>query len=133
MNRYYFLFCGFFLFLNTLSAQENTEPESIFEALQYDDIVKVTIETDLDSLINVRRRESYQPARFIYKNKEGQKITRKFKIKPRGKFRRRICGYRILNAHEAENLLPPSLLEWLASEHAIVLPSARSICNPQKD
>ena len=86
-------------FLMSLSAQDShpnsfiTPSESIFEVLQHSDVVNITIETNLDSLINVRRRENYQPATFSYENKNGEEITSKIKIKPRGKFRRKICDF----------------------------------------
>lgn len=89
-----------FLCAFSLTAQDsNATPtltipsESIFSMLQYNEAVNVTIETDLDSLINVRRRESYQPAKFIYENQTGETITRPLKVKPRGKYRRRVCDF----------------------------------------
>jgi hypothetical protein len=77
-----------------LTSQNTTPPsESIFESLSYQDAIDVIIVTNLDSLINERRRNSYQYAQFIYKNKQGEEITRKLKVKPRGKYRRRVCDF----------------------------------------
>ncbi|MEM1121137.1 MAG: hypothetical protein AAGJ18_11865, partial [Bacteroidota bacterium] len=55
--------------------------------------VNVTIITDLDSLIYFRKRETYQPATFIYENELGEKFTQAIKVKPRGKYRRRVCDF----------------------------------------
>lgn len=84
----------FTLFAQDRSLQSfNIPSESIFSMFQYDAVVKVTIETDLDSLINYRKRNTYQPAKFIYKLPTGEKITRTMKVKPRGKYRRRVCDF----------------------------------------
>lgn len=83
----------------TLLAQDSSHQafkipaESIFSMLQYDEVVKVTIETDLDSLINYRKRNTYQPANFSYKLPNGKEVMRIMKLKPRGKYRRRVCDF----------------------------------------
>lgn len=84
---------GLFLFIFSLAAQNSIPAESIFSRLQDQEIINVTIETNLDPLINFRRRETYQPAKFTYKNRNGKLITRKMKVKPRGKYRRRVCDF----------------------------------------
>ncbi len=93
MKQLLLLTIGLFLAFFSLSAQNSIPAESIFSMLQDQEIINVTIETDLDSLINVRRRESYQRATFTYKNRAGEQITRKIKVKPRGKYRRRVCDF----------------------------------------
>lgn len=82
-------------FLSTFSstAQDTIPTKSIFCTLQDLKTVEVTIETDLDSLINYRKRETYQPATFTYKDKTGALVTQKMKVKPRGKYRRRVCDF----------------------------------------
>jgi len=85
---------AFTLFAQDSSPQAFKIPsESIFSLFQYDAVVKVTIETDLDSLINYRKRNTYQPAKFIYHLPTGEKVTRLMKLKPRGKYRRRVCDF----------------------------------------
>lgn len=61
--------------------------------MQFSEVINVTIETDLDSLINVRRRETYQPATFTYENAQGIATTQAIKVKPRGKYRRKVCDF----------------------------------------
>ena len=82
-----------FFLITSLFAQNNLSRQSIFESLQYKEVTNITIKTDLDSLINVRRRKSYQAGKFSYKDDKGKKITRDLKIRPRGKYRRRICDF----------------------------------------
>jgi len=67
--------------------------ESIFSKFQQDVVTKITIETDLDSLINFRKRNTYQPAKFTYLSANGKKVTRNIKVRPRGKYRRRVCDF----------------------------------------
>jgi len=88
------LVCIAFLFLTPAYSQKKKKPkESIFEALRYQQIVGVIIETDLDSLINYRNRDTYQKGTFSYSNKRGKVFNHKIKLKPRGKFRRRVCDF----------------------------------------
>lgn len=85
---------AFSLFAQDTSHQLLNSPcKSIFSMLQHDAIAKVTIETDLDSLINYRKRSTYQPATFTYTLANGEKVTRTMKVKPRGKYRRRVCDF----------------------------------------
>ena len=78
---------------DSYQALNPTPVKSIFKMLQHDAIAKVTIETDLAALINDRKRETYQPATFTYTLADGEKVTRKMKLKPRGKYRRRVCDF----------------------------------------
>lgn len=89
-----FLLGAFTLFAQDGNQQVFKVPSvSIFSMFQTDTVVKVTIETDLDSLINYRKRSTYQPAKFIYALADGTTVTRSMKVKPRGKFRRRVCEF----------------------------------------
>jgi hypothetical protein len=74
-------------------AETNNRVPSIFDALLQDDIVEVTIETDLVELIDNRKREDYQPAVFTFEDKQGGTQSIDMKVKPRGKFRRRVCDF----------------------------------------
>ena len=67
--------------------------QSIFDSFYSEDILVVTLTTDLDSLINERRREEYQEATFEYKDRAGNKQAWTIDVRPRGKFRRRICDF----------------------------------------
>lgn len=93
MKQLVTLTAGLFLSIFSLAAQDSIPAKSIFNTLQDLKVINVTIETNLDSLINFRRRDTYQPAKFTYKTKDGALITRKMKVKPRGKYRRRVCDF----------------------------------------
>ena len=93
MKQLLLISIGLFLSIFSLVSQNSIPAESIFSRLQHQEIFNVVIETDLDSLINVRKRESYQPATFTYETRNGETITRKMKVKPRGKYRRRVCDF----------------------------------------
>ena len=84
---------GLILLNFSLGGQNKQMKKSIFDALLYQDPVEVSIKTDLDSLINIRNRETYQPAEFIFVNKNKKRIKRKIRLKPRGKYRRRVCDF----------------------------------------
>ena len=95
MKQFLLLTLGLFLHHFTLVAQDSIPipTKSIFSTLQSQEITNVTIETNLDSLINYRNRNTYQRAIFTYENKNGVLTTCKIKIKPRGKYRRKICDF----------------------------------------
>ena len=93
MNRLLF-FCCFLLTTNAIYGQfKKTAPKSIFQALESPNVVGVILETDLDSLITHRNRDTYQPAQFAYFDKRGRRIDFSIKLRPRGKFRRKICDF----------------------------------------
>lgn len=93
MRYFILILLSYCLSFSSLLARDSLSLESIFKSMQYHDVINVTIETDLDSLINVRKRETYQPAAFIYENSQGEKITQTIKVKPRGKYRRKVCDF----------------------------------------
>ncbi|MEN0004579.1 MAG: hypothetical protein AAF798_10555 [Bacteroidota bacterium] len=66
---------------------------SIFDAFYQPDIAEITIETDLVELIDNRKRNDYQKATFTYETAQSGKQSLEMKVKPRGKFRRRVCDF----------------------------------------
>lgn len=66
---------------------------TIFDQLLQDGILEFTLETDLSALIENRQTEDYLPALFTFKDARGQESTHEIKVKPRGKFRRRVCNF----------------------------------------
>ncbi len=85
----------FFFFLSVTPAfsQFKKKPKSIFQTLQQGTMTGVIIETDLDSIINHRSRNTYQPAFFSHADIHGNIIKHDIRIRPRGKFRRRVCDF----------------------------------------
>jgi len=87
-----------FLFLLTLASSaygqfKKAKPKSIFQTLQYNPIVGVALETNLDSIITHRNRNTYQKGFFTYSSYQGKIYRQAIKLRPRGKFRRRICDF----------------------------------------
>ncbi len=67
--------------------------KSIFDHLRRAEPLEITIRTDLGELINNRRRDTYQDAQFLYEDISGVEASSAIEIKPRGKFRRRVCDF----------------------------------------
>ncbi|MDX1941230.1 MAG: hypothetical protein SFU99_11805 [Saprospiraceae bacterium] len=72
---------------------ENEGKKSIFDVLYGNEILNLTIKTDLNNLIENRRTEEFLEATFGYEDASGRQITRSIEVQPRGKFRRRICDF----------------------------------------
>ena len=53
----------------------------------------MTLRTDMEELINNRRREEYQPAKLACTVKDGEQTELKVNVIPRGNYRRRICSF----------------------------------------
>lgn len=83
--------------LGMASSALTGQTQSIFDHLQFDDILKVEIETNIDSVLNSRKLEAEIPATFSYKDDKGKTRTWKIDLTVRGKFRRRICPFPPLN------------------------------------
>lgn len=66
---------------------------TIFDHFLQDEILEFTLETDLTELIENRATEDYLPATFTFEDADGNEFTQEIKVKPRGKFRRRVCNF----------------------------------------
>ena len=77
----------------TVVATPDPPARTIFDQLLQEDILEVTLEADLTELIENRNTEDYLPAVFTFEDMEGGRHTQEIKVKPRGKFRRRVCNF----------------------------------------
>ena len=77
----------------TVVATPEPPYETIFDHLLQDGVLELTLEADLTELIENRRTEDYLPAVFTFKDAEGIQRRQEIKVKPRGKFRRRVCNF----------------------------------------
>jgi len=93
MNRLFLYFCLLLTTTSTYGQSKRLASKSIFRALQSPRVTAVILETDLDSLINHRNRDTYQPGKFSYFDRNGARIDHRIKLRPRGKFRRKICDF----------------------------------------
>ena len=82
-----------FFFTSITPSFSQFKKKSIFQALEQGRITAVIIETDLDSLINHRNRNTYQPAVFSHGDGYGSLFRHDIRLRPRGKFRRKICDF----------------------------------------
>jgi len=82
----------FSIALATIVAQGQPAP-TIFDELHRSEITEVELETDLSRLLDGRNMDEYQHAILTFTNKAGRVEKHDLKIKPRGKFRRRVCNF----------------------------------------
>jgi hypothetical protein len=66
---------------------------SLLDVLNHQEVVNMTIVAELDSLIQNRRTEEFRAATLTFSDEFGAPQSYQIKIKPRGKFRRRICDF----------------------------------------
>lgn len=78
------LFFGVFDVPNGLG---QAKKESLFELLTREEVPKITIETDMTTLMENRKTNNYFPATLT----TADGVVRKMEIKPRGKYRRKKC------------------------------------------
>ncbi len=67
--------------------------QSIFDELTSEEVIEITLKTDLDQLITDKNKDEYQEASFTYTGKYGDIQALPVKVKARGKYRRRVCGF----------------------------------------
>lgn len=85
------LFLVFGLPYGWLGAQQE---ESLFDYLsRRGQLIELSLKTDMDSLINKRRRDEYQPAELFFTDKDGVEKQWEVGVVPRGNYRRRICAF----------------------------------------
>lgn len=99
---FYFLFSVSFLVaqdqylasnVNTVLTDFDKSSLSIFDDLQEEPELKITLESDFSDLIENKNEGKYQPAVISYTGDKGEIFQTDLKIKARGKFRRKICDF----------------------------------------
>lgn len=68
------------------------KPRSLFEWIEQPETLEVVVETDMRALLS-EKNDEYLPATFTFKDAMGQEQQLTSGIKPRGKFRRRVCDF----------------------------------------
>lgn len=96
---------------------ENAKPPSIFEVLTPKEAVKMTLETDLTTIIEQRKTNQYFPGTL--RTEDGK--VYKVELRSRGKFRRKISVYPPLKMKFKKKALVAEGLDTL-NEVKIVLP-----------
>lgn len=98
-----------------------TRPQSIFELLTQKEAVKMTLETDLTTIIEQKKTNQYFPATL---RTEDGKVYR-IEVKPRGKFRRKVSVFPPLKLKFKKKELVAEGLDTL-NEIKLVLPCFES-------
>ncbi len=71
-----------------------SQPQSLFDAIEQDGALEITLQTDLTSLIDNKMISSdYQKGLFSFTQQDGKKTEIPVKVKVRGKFRRKHCDF----------------------------------------
>lgn len=87
------LFSSFVILSSSFTFAERQGNQSIFESLNFQEVLKVEIETNMDSLLRTKKTEAEVPATFSYKNAQGKTQQWDINLQVRGKFRRRTCEF----------------------------------------
>lgn len=67
-------------------------PATIFKTLSQESVLKISLETDWDHLIENKHKNDYQKATLTFNSIDGL-VAHQVKVKPRGKFRRKTCAF----------------------------------------
>lgn len=66
---------------------------SIFNELERENILEITIKTDLTELLSGKGTKSYIPSQLSYEDQAGQDVSWTIEARQRGKYRRRVCEF----------------------------------------
>ena len=78
----------------TDDSKKPKKKESIFDFVSKDEVFEMTLEANFDSLLFHKKRSvTYIPGKVSFNNSELEQIDLKAEIKPRGKYRRKICEF----------------------------------------
>lgn len=69
------------------------KPTSIFDLLSNEDVVHISISTDIDSLLEKRKTDQSEKATLNFTDKNDIQSEWNVKLKVRGKFRRKTCDF----------------------------------------
>lgn len=78
---------------NPNSKEETPVTNTIFKTLNQQEILTVTIKTNIDSILMNKNTEKSFPAKLSYTDVTGVNLTRKIKVKARGRSRRKVCDF----------------------------------------
>ena len=82
----------FFILLFSSQVFGENGQRSIFDLMQYKEVLDLTLETDFTQLNNNRRSDDSYKARITFKDEMGKKRVWDLKVKARGAFRRIHCS-----------------------------------------
>jgi hypothetical protein len=68
-------------------------PSTLFEYMDQPEILKVTLEMDIETLLDNKRTNDFLPASFSFQNSQGQLSNWDIEVRVRGRFRRMSCEF----------------------------------------
>jgi hypothetical protein len=83
---------------------DTSEINSVFNTFYRDAVIDMTLEVDIDSLIELKNSKTEHPALLRYTDNDGHDVEHAIEVEARGKYRRRICE------------IPPFMLEFSKSK-----------------
>ncbi|MCB0633416.1 MAG: hypothetical protein KDD15_26955, partial [Lewinella sp.] len=74
---------------------KNTDdaPSTLFEYMDQPEILKVTLEMDIENLLDNKKTNDFFPATFSFQNSKGQLSNWDIEVRARGRFRRMSCEF----------------------------------------
>lgn len=74
--------------------KKSKNKESIFDFISKDEVFEMTLEANFDSLLlHKKRMVDYMPGKVSFNNNEQEEVDLKVEIRPRGKYRRKVCEF----------------------------------------
>lgn len=85
----------FFLLIAFLAAQPvSTQAQpTIFDEMYGSEVLEITLITDIQQFIANKNTKTYQPARITFTGRVGEEQVWDIRLRPRGRYRRRICDF----------------------------------------
>lgn len=68
-------------------------PSTLFEHMQTTPLLQVTLEMDIESLIDNKKTNDFHPAKFSFRNSQGEMTDWDIEVRVRGRFRRMTCEF----------------------------------------
>ena len=87
----------------TFVSEEAVSQKSIFKLLQRDDVLQLSITTDIGELLEGKGKEKYIPAQIAYNDLTNNEVVWNIESRQRGKFRRKICDFPPLKLRFSKN------------------------------
>jgi hypothetical protein len=84
-----FIILTFLISINWQSGY--SQDRSIFDLMQQKEVLDLQLFTNMDQLDSMRKTNTYQPATLSFTNQEDKTLKWAVKVRPRGKYRRKIC------------------------------------------
>jgi hypothetical protein len=89
-GKFKVLIAFFVLPIHSICGQQ---PLSLFDKFQAVEVLEIDLSTDLKLLRDQRNTNEYQPATLTFSLGKKQRETWEIKIRPRGKYRRKVCQF----------------------------------------